>query len=104
MQLKCDGAMTPADVGRDTATVGAGVEEALRPLVSRGYVARDGGPDGASRLTGEGERALSALWPIVERTEERVLAGFSDDERARLRDFLARIRANYGQSAPPRDA
>ena len=40
------------------------------------------------------ERALAQLWPVVERADRQVLAGFSEAEAAQLRAFLERIQRN----------
>jgi TrmH family RNA methyltransferase len=102
MQLACDEAMTPEQISRDTATSGVELEDLLRPLHVRGYIAVSSLADGSIRVTGEGERALAALWPVVERSEERILAGFADDERAQLRAYLGRLQANCALVTAPK--
>ena len=65
----------------------------LAPLFERRYI--QSLPTAESiQITDEGERALAQLWSAVEKAEQGVLAGFSDQEKTQLRDFLQRIQAN----------
>ncbi len=96
MILKCDETMTRQQMERDTATFGAELDELLQPLLARKYIQHL--PDAARfQLTQEGERALAQLWSVVEKAEQWALAGFSEQEKGQLRDFLRRIQANCHQ-------
>ena len=46
------------------------------------------------QITHEGKLALAQLWNVVERSNNQILAGFSENEKKQLTDFLARIQAN----------
>jgi MarR family transcriptional regulator, transcriptional regulator for hemolysin len=46
------------------------------------------------RLTPKGERLAKHLWTEARAFEAQVLAGISDQEQARLRRILAKVRAN----------
>jgi TrmH family RNA methyltransferase len=45
-------------------------------------------------ITPEGERAIAQLWSVVEKSENEVLAGFSDQEKQQLISYLTRIQEN----------
>lgn len=94
MMLKVDQRMTRSQVGRDTATFGAEQEAMLRPLFEKRYVSNVPDSEESIMLTEEGERALAQLWGIIERAEQEVLAGFSEDEKGQLRNYLKRIQDN----------
>lgn len=96
MMLKCDQVMTLKQVEKDTFTVGPERNALLAPLFERRYIRPL--PDGERiQITDEGERALAQLWSAVEKAEQGVLAGFSDQEKTHLRDFLQRIQANCNE-------
>ncbi|WIG59277.1 MAG: hypothetical protein OJF49_002024 [Ktedonobacterales bacterium] len=95
MMLKCDEAMTPAQITRETATLEDELDDLLVPLLAGHYIIREEEADRVRyRLASEGERALAALWPVVERAEQEVLAGFGDEERTQLTGYLKRIQEN----------
>jgi DNA-binding MarR family transcriptional regulator len=58
-----------------------------------------------AQLTPEGEQLCSVLLPIMTRFLEQLCAGFSDDEKVRLRDYLRRfrhdLRERYLPDPPP---
>jgi TrmH family RNA methyltransferase len=93
MMLKCDQVMTLKQVEKDTFTFGPECDALLAPLFGRRYIRSL--PDAESiQITDEGERVLAQLWSAVEKAEQGALAGFSDQEKTQLRDFLQRIQAN----------
>jgi MarR family transcriptional regulator for hemolysin len=63
-----------------------------------GLVRREVDPDDRRvkrlHLTPEGERLAKDLWTEAKAFESQVLAGISDQEQARLRRTLAKVRAN----------
>ncbi len=83
-------------VGRETGLFGQELADLLQPLFDKKYIQHSSSKDenGAIKLTHEGERALAQLWGVVERAENRVLAGFSEIEKEQLNTFLARIQTN----------
>jgi hypothetical protein len=40
------------------------------------------------------DQALAQLWNVVERANNQVLSGFSENEKQQLTDFLQRIQVN----------
>jgi len=69
-----------------------------------GLVRREVDPDDRRvkrlRLTPKGERLAKHLWTEARAFEAQVLAGISDQEQARLRRVLAKIRANLDAVRP----
>jgi len=67
-----------------------------------GLVRREVDPDDRRvkrlRLTPKGERLQKQLWIEARAFEARVLAGISDQEQARLRRILAKVRANLAEA------
>ena len=63
-----------------------------------GLVRREVDPDDRRvkrlRLTPDGERVAKHLWTAAKAFESQVLAGITDQEQARLRRTLAKVRAN----------
>lgn len=95
MILKCDEAMTMGQVGKDMGVYGQELDDLLHPLFEKAYIQyREHSAEQTIQLTDEGERTLAQLWNVVERTENQVLAGFSESEKKQLNDYLQRIQAN----------
>ena len=95
MMLAVDRQMSRAQAGRDTATFGVELEELLQPLFDKHYLvsAQHDGQE-ALQITPEGERAIAQLWSVVEKSENDVLSGFSEQEKEQLVSYLKRIQAN----------
>src|SRR5215469_14975885 len=95
MMLAVDRQMSRAQAGRDTATFGAELEELLQPLFDKHYLAPvQGDEQEVLQITPEGERAIAQLWSVVEKSENEVLSGFSDQEKEQLLSYLKRVQAN----------
>jgi DNA-binding MarR family transcriptional regulator len=45
-------------------------------------------------ITPEGERTIAQLWSVVEKSENEVLAGFTEQEKQQLNSYLKRIQSN----------
>lgn len=95
MMLSCDRQMTLAQAGRETATFGDELEALLQPLFDRRYIALPpSGEQMVIEITPAGERAIAQLWNIVEKSENDILSGFSEQEKAQLISYLKRIQEN----------
>lgn len=95
MRLACDRQMSLAQAGRDSGTFGEELEALLQPLLDKQYIALAApGDKEAFQITAGGERVIAQLWNVVEKSENDVLAGFSDQEKAQLITYLKRIQTN----------
>lgn len=90
--------LTASDLTRRLGLTAASMSKLLAQMEQEGLIVRTPHPQDARalliRLTSQGERRLQVFPQILEVLDSRALAGFSPEERARLRDFLARLRAN----------
>ena len=95
MILKCDQFMTMDQVVKDTGEHQEGLELFLNMLLVRGYIQKIE-QDGKSGiiLTKLGEEYIAKLWPITEKTEDKILENFSDIEKAQLVEYITRIQDN----------
>lgn len=80
------------DVGLDAEELGV----ALRPMAELGYLTVEAEQ---ATITGHGEQAIAALWAVLERVEEDLLAGFSAQEKDLLFALLRRVQNNAQQIA-----
>ncbi|GHO94752.1 hypothetical protein KSF_048000 [Reticulibacter mediterranei] len=94
MILVCDQLMTREQVMRDTGALPHELDALLQPLIEKGYIHYTDATQDSIAPTESSERILAQLWSIVERAEQNVLAGFSEQEKAQLREFLKRIQEN----------
>jgi TrmH family RNA methyltransferase len=94
MRFAVDRQMSRAQAGRDTATFGTELDELLRPLFDKHYLVLAQPGEEALQITPEGERAIAQLWSVVEKSENEVLSGFSEQEKELLLSYLKRIQAN----------
>ena len=87
--------MTPIDIGKAGALDKITVSRAATALIDRGLVQQRRHPgDGRSHfllLTGEGRALYADIAPLALAMEARLLADFSDKERAILARLLRRI-------------
>jgi len=95
MILECDETTTLEQIGKDLAMFGQELEILLQPMFEKTYIRYVHSNDGQKfQLTYEGKLALAQLWNVVERSNNQVLEGFSENEKQQLTDFLRRIQAN----------
>lgn len=88
MVLACERTTALAQLRRDVGVDEHDLDAAMAPMAQRGYLTIDA--DHAA-ITAHGEQAIAALWPVQERVEEELYAGFSDQERRELQSMLSRI-------------
>jgi TrmH family RNA methyltransferase len=93
MIMACDQTMDRAQIEKDTAAYGAGLDSLLAPLLAGGTIRFDQ-QQGEYALTDSGRTMLGHLWPVLEATEEEILAGLSDAQRALFRGFVEQIQNN----------
>lgn len=88
MIMRCDGRMSAGQVARDIALFGDDFENFLAPLTEKNYVARAG--DDYS-LTETGERFLAEIWPVAERTHQKILSEMTAEETEQLKRLLSKV-------------
>ncbi len=88
MVLKCDQHMTVEGICRQFGVLETKAGDFLAPLLVTGLVARE---KDDFVLTDLGEQTLAKLWPIVERTERKLLSDFSPEEVALFISNLQKI-------------
>lgn len=95
MILKCDQFMSIDQVVKDVGEHKEGLQNFLKPLLLEGFIAQVKQKEGKGIvLTERGTELLAKLWPIVEKTEEKILENFSDLEKAQLLEYISRIQDN----------
>lgn len=94
MMLICDETMTLEQVSRDTGAYGKERDALLTPLFEQGYMQYQSENDAVILITETGKQVLAQLWNIVERAEQAILAGFSENEKAQFHMYLKRIQDN----------
>jgi TrmH family RNA methyltransferase len=104
MILKCDQTMTLDQVSKDTATFGDELQALLQPLLDDGYIQSEVQTTPPTiQLTAKGEQLLGQLWTVFESTEDKILQGFSNQEKRQLVDYLKRIQSNCAHLIEPID-
>ena len=94
MMLSCDREMSTAQICQDTARFGNELIEFLDPIIQNQWMQPVPNLPDHWEISENGERWLAELWPLVERSEEKVLAGFTSTERTQFFGFLKRIQNN----------
>lgn len=95
MILKCDSTMTLDQVTKDTGEFGDELETFLNPLSQDSYIERTISEEKPSiTLTRSGEEFIAKLWPIVTKTEDKILENFSEFEKTQLTEYITRIHNN----------
>ncbi len=88
MIMTVDQTMTSEQIAQDT---GSELETLLAPLLSQNLITKE---QDTYYITERGKETIVKLWPIVEATEEKIVANFSDKEKQQLHDYLERIQNN----------
>lgn len=96
MIMTLDKTMSAEQIIQDTGTLN--LEKLLAPLLTQGLIIRDG----AYAISNKGKDTLAKLWPVVEATEEKLLVGFSEEERQHFMAFLERIQDNCVRITQPK--
>ena len=90
--------MMATDLCRCTGVTAASMSKLLSQMERDGLLTRAPHPKDARamliHLTAQGEERLKTFPELLAGLDSSVFAGFSDEEREQLRDFLARIGAN----------
>ncbi len=94
MILVCDQQMTREQAMRDTGALETELDDLLTPLIEKGYIRYTDDEQKTIIPTETSERTLAQLWSVVERAEQNILTGFSEQEKEQLRVFLQRIQEN----------
>ncbi len=93
------------DVARTLRISPATVAVSLKTLERNGYVARSADERDARRnrvsLTDKGRRAVEKCGESFRAVDERMLGGFSPEEKAQLTGFFHRMIENLGGMEPP---
>lgn len=93
------------DVARQMELSPATVAVSLKALERDGYVARAADERDARRnrvsLTDKGRRAVEKCGESFRAVDERMLSGFSPEEKAQLTGFFQRMIENLGGMEPP---
>lgn len=82
----------------------AAVTNSLKAMEKSGYISREPEENDARRnrveLTGKGRKAVDSCEEALLLVSERMLAGFSPEERALLADFRSRMLHNLRRNEP----
>ncbi len=88
MIMTVDQTMTAEQIQQDTGALE--FEAFLAPLLSQGLIVKQD----TYSITEKGKETIVKLWPLVEATEEQIVANFSEQEKQQLHEYLERIQTN----------
>jgi len=95
------GALTQRDLSQATLMDKVPVNRACSSLENRGLIARSPNEkDGRSHLldlTAEGRAVHAGIMPLALKIEAELFSVLSEEERAAMRDMLARVRESAGE-------
>ncbi|MGK0290351.1 MAG: TrmH family RNA methyltransferase [bacterium] len=95
MTLQCEGIMTLEQIGKSITIFGNTLLELIYPLLDEGLIEyQEHAGMSYLLLSDTGNIMLEKLWQITETTEEKILDGFSNQERKQLSLYLQRIQGN----------
>lgn len=90
MIMALDKTMTEEQISKDTAVFGDELQEFIIKLEQKDYLTKKG--DDYS-LTSNGTEFLAEIWPVVERTHQKILESVSKNELLVLDTILAKIQS-----------
>jgi TrmH family RNA methyltransferase len=81
MIMALDKTMTSEQISKDTALFGDELQEFISKIEQKNYLVNSGGN---YSLTDKGTEFLAEIWPVVERTHQKILDSVSEDELTAL--------------------
>ncbi len=88
MIMALDKTMTSAEISRDISVFGDDLQELLNKIEEKNYLIKK---DDTYCLTDKGTEFLAEIWPVVERTHQKILESVSEDELSELQSILTKI-------------
>jgi RNA methyltransferase, TrmH family len=92
MVLKCDAIMKVADIQKQFGIPNVMLSCFLEPLTEKNLIVSDG--QNNLSITEKGIETIGKLWAIIENTENQILKGFSEQEKAIFNEMLQRVKTN----------
>lgn len=90
MIMALDKTMTSEQISKDTALFGDELQEFISKIEQKNYLVNSGGN---YSLTDKGTEFLAEIWPVVERTHQKILDSVSEDELTALDNILSKIQS-----------
>ncbi|NRB10558.1 MAG: hypothetical protein HRU35_02940 [Rickettsiaceae bacterium] len=90
MIMRMDQTMSLDQISKDTTLFGADLQEFLSKMELKHYITKN---DEFYSLTEKGDEFLAEIWPIVERTHQKILADLSETEIDQLYSLLSKIQS-----------
>jgi len=90
MIIALDKTMTSEQISRDTALFGDELQEFISKIEQKNYLANSGNN---YSLTNKGTEFLAEIWPVVERTHQKILESVSENELSALDNILSKIQS-----------
>ncbi|MBM3894111.1 hypothetical protein FJ366_00710 [Candidatus Dependentiae bacterium] len=94
MIMHCESGVAKEQICRDISLLESELQSFVEPLIKEKYVSFQ---DDLYVLTSSGEIFIAQIWPIVERTYQKIFEGFRQEEIEQLSFFLKRLQKNCTQ-------
>jgi RNA methyltransferase, TrmH family len=98
MIMRMDQTMSLDQISKDIALFGADLQAFISTLELKNYIAKNGE---TYSLTEKGAEFLAEIWPIVDRTHQKILAELSELEIEQLYNLLSKIQNGCNKILEP---
>lgn len=95
MILVFDQTMTYTQITHDIGKAGKDLDDLLKPLFDNGYIKTElSNQEKSITILQLGQELIAKLWPVSQNVENKVLEGFSDDDKKYFEKLLSKIQYN----------
>ncbi len=88
MIMHTDKTMSKTQIAKDVSLFGDELDHFLASLLQHKYVTTH---EDSYSLTSDGERFIAEIWPIVDRTHEKIMVNLSTEETVQLKHLLSKV-------------
>ena len=100
MIMRMDQTMSIDQISKDIALFGADLQAFISKLELKNYITKNGE---IYSLTEKGAEFLAEIWPIVDRTHQKILAELSEPEVEQLYNLLSKIQNGCNKILEPKN-
>jgi RNA methyltransferase, TrmH family len=89
MIMHCDQLMPQEQMSKDMGLFGQELDQFLKPLFAKNLIKKEADN---YQLTGDGERFLAEIWPVVEQTQQKIFSKLKEDEVQQLMQLMQKVK------------
>lgn len=89
MIMHCDQTMTRPQIAKDVGFFDIELDAFLKPLLDKKLIITE---ENEYKISGEGERFLSEIWPVVEKSQQKIFSQLKDQEMQQFVSLMEKVK------------